>query len=316
MKVVFSTNDVHARDRLDYWHDEASKFYVAHEFNSHVGRSFQGVIRAGSIGPLGLSIFECDACRVERTERCLKRADDDDLLIGLQIAGSMALRQDGRDAVTSADDIFLIDPRRRFTIEIGPGIRSLVVKVPRSELKARVGDVSALTARPIAGRKPIAGLASGFLAMLAARADAIKGSAAGKIAQQALDLVALAFEGETQNGAAKLSSSRTTTVLRLKATIEARLHDPALKPPLAAAAAGISIRYANALLSQEGTSLERFIVSRRLQRCRQALTDPAQLFRTVTDIAYSFGFADVSHFTRRFRAQFGCSPSECRPRIK
>ena len=48
-------------------------------------------------------------------------------------------------------------------------------------------------------------------------------------------------------------------------------------------------------------------------RSRQALEDPAQRTRTVSDIAYSFGFSDLSHFARRFKAEFGRSPSECRP---
>ena len=68
-------------------------------------------------------------------------------------------------------------------------------------------------------------------------------------------------------------------MLRLKAVIEAKLHDPYFKPMLAAAAAGISVRYANALLAQEGTSLERFIMRRRFLHCRQALEDPAQMHR-------------------------------------
>ena len=70
------------------------------------------------------------------------------------------------------------------------------------------------------------------------------------------------------------------------------------------------MRYANALLAQENTSLERFIVLRRLQHCRQALEDPSHLDRTVGDIAYSCGFADLSHFSRRYKARFGCSPGD------
>jgi len=102
--------------------------------------------------------------------------------------------------------------------------------------------------------------------------------------------------------------------LRLKAVIEARLHDPEFRPRDAAAAAGISVRYANALLAQEDTSLERFIVMRRLQRCKTVLEDPYQVLRPVSDIAYGAGFSDVSHFTRRFKAQYGCSPTEHRAR--
>ena len=109
-----------------------------------------------------------------------------------------------------------------------------------------------------------------------------------------------------------LSSRKEVVLARLKATIEGALHDHGLKPADAAAAAGISVRYGNALLAEEGTSLERYLVFRRLQRCREALVDPAQARRTVSDIAYSHGFSDLSHFARRFKAEFGCSPSECR----
>jgi len=67
------------------------------------------------------------------------------------------------------------------------------------------------------------------------------------------------------------------------------------------------------LLAQERTSLERSIMIRRPQHCRQALEDPSQLGGTVGDIPYSCGFGDVSHFNRRYKAQFDCSPGESRP---
>jgi AraC-like DNA-binding protein len=100
--------------------------------------------------------------------------------------------------------------------------------------------------------------------------------------------------------------------VRLKAIIENRLHDPDLKPAAAAADTGISVRYANALLANENTSLERYIMLRRLERCHQTLVSPVHSSRTITEIAYSCGFSDLSHFTRRFKEQFGCTPSEIR----
>jgi AraC-like DNA-binding protein len=100
--------------------------------------------------------------------------------------------------------------------------------------------------------------------------------------------------------------------LRLKAGIEVRLSDPNLRPAEAAAAAGISVRYANALLGQEGLSIERYIVHRRLQRCRDAIEDPSQAHRKIGDIAFGWGFSDLSHFTRRFRDTFGMTPGDCR----
>ena len=85
-----------------------------------------------------------------------------------------------------------------------------------------------------------------------------------------------------------------------------------LRPAAVSAETGISVRYANALLSAEGTSLERCILDRRLERCRRALEDRRQAHRTIGEIAFAWGFSDLSHFGRRFKAEFGVSPGEYR----
>ncbi len=148
--------------------------------------------------------------------------------------------------------------------------------------------------------------------MIPDHVDALQPAAKLQVAEHVLDLAALALATEAGNGKPALSSGRAVSLLRLRMAIENRLTDPALNPTAAAAAAGISVRYANDLLSQQGTSLERFILSRRLERCRRALEDPRQSHRTISEIAYAWGFADLSHFNRRFKAAFGCSPRDYR----
>jgi AraC family transcriptional regulator, positive regulator of tynA and feaB len=121
MKTAFSTARVHARDRLAYWREEASRIYVAHEFNTPVGRSFNGEISVATLGSINLAAFMCDECLV---------ADDDDVLLCRQVQGGMTVRQDGRDAATAPGDVYLLDPRRPFTLNLRPKGRSLVFKVP------------------------------------------------------------------------------------------------------------------------------------------------------------------------------------------
>jgi AraC-like DNA-binding protein len=195
-------------------------------------------------------------------------------------------------------------------------IRSITFKVSRQGLEARVGNISGLTARPLSPEAAVGGLASGFLSMLPSRLDAFEGAACTKLAEQALDLVALAVSEQLGQTGAPLSSIRSTALFRLKSVIEAHLRDSKLRPAAAAAEAGISVRYANHLLSQEGTSVERYILNRRLDRCRQALEDGAQAHRMISEIAYAWGFSDLSHFGRRFRSIFGMSPSDCRRRAQ
>jgi AraC-like DNA-binding protein len=41
-----------------------------------------------------------------------------------------------------------------------------------------------------------------------------------------------------------------------------------------------------------------------------------QAQRTITDIAFAWGFSDQSHFNRRFKAEYGCAPRDYRQRFR
>jgi AraC-like DNA-binding protein len=185
---------------------------------------------------------------------------------------------------------------------------SLFVNVPRAALQARMGGPALSVA--VSTKVPIVGLVAEFHTQLAVRAGTLDDAVRSRLSAQALDLIALALS--SGNGTPALSSPRASALFRLKMAIDARLSDPNLKPASAAAAAGISVRYANGLLAEENSSVERYILHRRLERCRSALADPLQAHRMVGEIAFSWGFSDHSHFTRSFRRAFGMTPGDCR----
>jgi AraC family transcriptional regulator, positive regulator of tynA and feaB len=310
MAIVFSTSDVHPRDGVAYWLDDVIRGFVRYAFTAGDG-PYRASVRFGNVADLSIADYECDPHGAERTARDIARARCDDIVFNLQLSGRSIHCQDDRQAVTEPGGFFLLDPRRPHTGHFQERSRTISIRMPRHTFEARLGSAAPHTCRALSSRRPVAGLAFGFLTMIADRMDAIEGSAAGPIADQALDLLALALSAEGA-GSVTLSSPRTVALTLLKAAIEARLHEPELKPTLAAAAAGISVRYANALLAEEDSCLERYIIGRRLERCRRALEDPAHANRMIGEIAFSWGFSDLSHFNRRFKAKFGCSPGEYR----
>ncbi len=81
---------------------------------------------------------------------------------------------------------------------------------------------------------------------------------------------------------------------------------------MVAAGVGLSPRYINDLFRDEGTSLMRHVWRRRLENCRKDLANPAHAGQRLTEIAFHWGFNDLSHFSRAFRQRFGCSPREYR----
>jgi AraC-like DNA-binding protein len=136
------------------------------------------------------------------------------------------------------------------------------------------------------------------------------------VSEQILDLLAAALAKTRQWHGGRASTGRFLVLTKIRAAIDARLSDPACDSAMVAAAAGISIRYANAVLADENTSIRRLLRTRRLARCRGALQDPLQAHRTVSEIAFSWGFSDLTHFGRKFKEVYGLLPSDCRPRAK
>lgn len=92
--------------------------------------------------------------------------------------------------------------------------------------------------------------------------------------------------------------------------LESHLADPALSPRAIAAGLGMSLRYLH-LLFEAGDSVGATILARRLDRCRSALHDPTER-RTISEIAFAWGFNDAAHFSRTFKARFGMSPRDAR----
>lgn len=305
----FSTEGIHPRERLSYWREVATRGYVEHEVRLDDEFSFNGTIEIATLPGLVMASYEVDGAHVRRSEKYAARADGDDLLLTLQFDGEVFVSQDGRETVIKERSLYLLDPLRPFDVALRGRNRNLIVKIPRAMLEARVGLTAEMTAVPIAPESAIATLAMGFVELLPQQANALDAVAGLKVAEQTLDLLALAISAHQGTEGAAMSSPRTVARLRVKAVVERLLIEPGLKPERIATEAGISVRYANALLAEEGTSIERYVNDRRLQRCRSALEDPHQQHRSIGEIAYKWGFSDLAHFSRRFKARYGMTPT-------
>lgn len=247
--------------------------------------------------------------------RChIAHANTDELFVCRQFAGSVALEQDGREVLLEAGDITLIDPRLEYQGRFSEDSEILVLKIPRQLMEARLGQMRELTARALAPSRAENRLLSASLAMLPLQTDGLGPAAEALLEPHILDLITLSFNGTMERSGARSSSARALVRVSLRAAVEARLADRTLDAGTVARAAGVSVRYANEVLAEESTSIVQLIQARRLARCRQALENPLQAGRTVSEIAYGWGFTDMTHFGRRFKAAYGVLPSEHRRR--
>jgi AraC family transcriptional regulator, positive regulator of tynA and feaB len=315
VKTVFSTEHVHPRDRFDFWHDVARKDVVDHESTPGCRETFRAELRAGTVGAIGLVSFQNSDMAVTHTRRHIAHGNADELFVCRQFGGRIVLEQDGRQVVLEAGDITLIDPALPYEGRFSEASDVLILKVPRQLMEARLGKTRELTARAIRPNTAETGLLSASLAMLPQHTADLSAAAEALLELHLLDLITLSLGQTMGQGGSRLSPSRSLIRVELRAVIEARLADRTLDAGSVASAAGVSVRYANAVLADENTSIVQLIQARRLARCRQALEDPLQGGRTVSEIAYGWGFSDMTHFGRRFKAAYGVLPSEHRRRV-
>jgi len=312
MNRLFSTAEVHPRDRFDYWHSVACKNLVAHDSTPESRHTFQAEMHFGALADLSLVLFENSPMSISHSQRHCARMRSDEVFVCRMISGRLMLEQAGREVVMESGDLTLLDPLLPYDGKFSAGVKLLVLKAPRYALEARVGKTTDMITRSMKPVEPEHRLASEFLAMLPDYAGRLGIAATEIIKEQALDLVAVSLAKTHESPRPYLSSAKASALLNVRAAIESRLSDPRLDAETVAAAAGVSVRYANTLLAQEGTSIVRLIQSRRLERCLRALKDPLQTHRTVSEIASAWGFSDMTHFGRRFKAAYGVLPSEFR----
>ena len=227
-------------------------------------------------------------------------------------SGVNGVYQDGREAVISAGQFTIYDTTRPYELRFDDSFSQTILQIPRKFLQQRIGSFDALTATTFSSDRPLERLAYEFLLGISKTIDHVDPATATRLLDQALDLVAMAFADRMQQRSPDQSSHRSALLYRLKNYILTHLRDPELSMPRAAAAVGISPRYASDLMAAEQTSFRSYVQLQRLERCRRDLSDPAHAARHISDIAFAWGFNDLAHFSRIFKQRFGASPREWR----
>jgi AraC-like DNA-binding protein len=133
-------------------------------------------------------------------------------------------------------------------------------------------------------------------------------SATRLLADNLCNLVALA-------SAADIGPNRLQPELQTEALLafcRQNLHDAELSPQRVADSLGISVRTLHSRFKAIDQTFGRWLLDNRLEACRTALRDENQQPFKISDVAYRWGFSDLSYFNKMFRARFDMTPREWR----
>jgi AraC-like DNA-binding protein len=213
-----------------------------------------------------------------------------------------------RTALLEPGNILLWDSTEPIRFKLHSPVYKTTVLVPQTRMDDALPQTRNLVGKTMDWRQGLGAVAAAHIAALCAQASHIQHLQAHPAAETALMLIATSL-GSQEPWAGE--SVRQELTDRIKTHIESNLDDPALGPRTLAERFGISIRYLHLLFAKEEHTLSRWILERRLERCRRDLMVVGP-HKNITETAFAWGFNDGAHFSRVFKKRYGVSPREYR----
>ncbi|USI74970.1 helix-turn-helix transcriptional regulator [Sphingomonas morindae] len=241
------------------------------------------------------------ALDVERSQRHLADGDDN-ITLFVPLAGELLIEQgESRVRVAQGGGALVTNGRRVFTHF--PNTRLAMLQVARDTLS---GEAALAGAALHADADHMLLLRSYMLAVLR---QAVRAPVPAIAACHLRELVRLTFEGGA--GAAPMAGAalHRARVAAMRDVMVTHHGEPRLDMRAVAARVGLSERSGYAAFHALGQSFAEELAAIRLDRALALLRGGA---RRILDVALDVGFADLSHFNRRFRARFGFTPREAR----
>jgi AraC-like DNA-binding protein len=311
MSVLFSTAGLHSDRQFQYFCEAICEAVIRLGARRRSGGPYDAEIRTFGLGPLEFAQVRCDPVIIERTRQDIARDEGACYFFTLQLEGSGRVSQCGREAVLQPGEFTLVDSTEPYCLSFESRVRRLVVRVPHDQLNRRAGAGVDLRALAFTRGRPGTGLVFNALRCLAEEARLHPMQVDPALGACTLDLAVAAMlcRGEPES-----SPGRPRLLASVRAHAQANLRDPELAPRTAAAAAGISVRYLHQLFQGAGTTFGAWVREQRLLRSHADIADAAQARRSISDIAFGYGFNDTAHFSRLFARRFGYPPSQLRLR--
>lgn len=306
-----TTADIPVREKFAYWHDVVCRNLVDLEY-SLVGDRFDAAFHAMPVADLHLCRIQASPHRAERNNTGISRSTSATLVFNFVLSGSLVAEQDGRAAQLRVGDGALCDADRPYKLHSNETFDLACLRVPRQVIVSRVGHPQRFSAFNFSERSELAPMVFAYLSRLVERAPELGDNAGLKVSQNFMELLVSMVAEFAESNRPSLTEYRGLALMRVKATIERSIADASATPATIAAELSLSQRYINQLLENEGTSLSRYLWSRRLERCAEQLRSSALRGRGISQIAMENGFNDLSHFSKAFRNRFGASPRDYR----
>ena len=308
--TVVTTDHVAPRERAPVWREWIWQHFGGLESDLYGDTEFDGCMASVNAGEVILTKLEANRHRVVRSRDMVRASDAGYLKIVAPLRGHAAVQQLGRQTLVGSGAWTIYDTTGCYAVDNPERVEHLIVMLPKAQITELGLPLDPLMARYVGGASGISRVAlttmrCTYQELPHMSADAAR--AAGELIVQLVRLSLLELSGQPT-----ALTQREVLKDRIRRYIALNLRDPALSVDHIAHALNCSKRHLHNAFANNEDTLASHILRLRLEACVRELQQTGPQARPITDIALSWGFSNLSHFSRVFRDHTGCSPSECR----
>ena len=232
----------------------------------------------------------------------------------LPIEDGVVLRQGASHRIIPVGHLLLLPRNGDWNVVFQRDMRAIVLSVTSEATHGRIAGKSRFGEARVVAPGGLAGVVSGMLDATARTLETLVDAEWGAVAQSLVDLL---MTSAHQHAAPVSDAGHTATQAaiqhRICQTIERRLDDPELSPARVAQMEGISERYLQKLFEGVGDNFTQYVRERRLQRAWTDLSNPAEVHRSISEIAYRYGFSEFRAFQPDFPASLWTAATRVSP---
>jgi AraC-like DNA-binding protein len=301
-----------SNSRQSYVHS-AMQDVFGHEWDvTPVGTSdFRMVLKSVPLGPLSLS--QATVSQAEVTNSGKPSGSTPDHPYNIYISNRRhTVVMNNKTTVLEPGDVTVTDSAVAATMTTKQPYTTIGLTVPADLLRKYIPDPGQAVGARFSGKTGFSKIASSLLLTMWEYAESDKFDEVGtELANNLLGLLSTCCQmnchlPEVQN-ADMLAKQE-----KIKQVIKQNIHMPDLSLSELAKQCGISVRYIQRLFAEEDCTVSKYIRRKRLDGCKRQLADPAWLNRSITEIAFNWGFNSSAHFARVFKEEYGINAREFR----
>jgi AraC family transcriptional regulator, positive regulator of tynA and feaB len=312
----FSTASVPLRQKFDAWRHVITQQFLPLRPEPVARTKFRGEVHGGALDSMPIAQVCASGQVVHRAGREISQSSPDALFVNVHVAGSSALECGVEAHRMSHGDVFFVDGHRPFRLHCEEPMHHVVVAIPMDRLRNILRRPELAAGAVVQRGSGVAALLSDYLISVGSEYQQLDATAAATAARHVAELVAHTLNERHAGLPLPRNAVRAALHARAWQVIEQDLGDPLLSPARIAKRLNVSVRFLHALFREHGTSVMRQVYERRVRSAAAMFGDPAYAHRSITDIAMSCGFSDLTHFGRVFSQAYQETPRSYRARSR